>query len=101
MQSDFEFERCGGCGGCGVPKSAREQQVNNTFTGVCSRRLRGQTNLESDKHAGKPGAFATLHRGGRDRELGNRSLAQQVVWFVQALQMAVLDGKVVSALYSQ
>ena len=28
---------------------------------VDSRRLRGRTNLESDKHAGKPGAFATEH----------------------------------------
>jgi hypothetical protein len=26
--------------------------------GVCSRRLRGRANLESDKHTGKPGAFA-------------------------------------------
>ena len=51
----------------GIPKCAREQQVNNTFTGVCSRRLRGQTNLESDKHAGKPGAFANCVHVSRAR----------------------------------
>ena len=62
MQSDFEFERCGGCGGCGVLKSAREQKGNKRISGVYSRRLGGRANLESDKHAGKPGAFAILIR---------------------------------------
>ena len=42
----------------GIPKSAREQKENNTFSGVHSRRLGGWANLESEKHASKLGAFA-------------------------------------------
>ena len=42
----------------GIPKSAREQKGNKTFSGVHSRRLRGWANLESEKHASKLGAFA-------------------------------------------
>ena len=37
----------------GIPKSAREQKENNTFSGVHSRRLGGWANLESEKHASK------------------------------------------------
>ena len=42
----------------GIPKSAREQKGNKTFSGVHSRRLGGWANLESEKHASKLGAFA-------------------------------------------
>ena len=78
MQSDFEFERCGGCGGCGVLKSAREQKGNKRISGVYSRRLGGRANLESDKHAGKPGAFATLDRFAWCRSVARLDVASAV-----------------------
>ena len=62
----------------GIPKSAREQKGNKRISGVYSRRLGGRANLESDKHAGKPGAFATLDRFAWCRSVARLDVASAV-----------------------
>ena len=90
-------ERVCGCAGVRVCGGVQKKLILM----VGSRRLGGVTNLESDKHAGKPGAFATCGRpldSGLSalpaaRQVDAHGLAHRRDEQVQELRHRVRDGR--------